>query len=244
MALVPFSPQASVRSPSSLDLLRLGVEGRTSCAPWSNVLRAEHVVDPAVAAGAHAVVAVVAQGEPRNHGFSRSTSAAACPTGRRPRQKRLGAGHGAASADTIVTVNILIGFIASTFQTGVRCRPAKGRRAVGPPRSASSGFCRRVDPRASLRRDQISARCVLLDRRRTPEATGRGPAIYRGCRSSIGSSVLFGERQAQTERGHLAAANSSARVGSPAFSPRYAVAAVFSLLPCSRIPENAGDLPR
>ena len=45
-----------------LDLLRLGVEAEHLGA-LVNVLRAEHVVDLPVAAGAHGVVAVVAEGE-------------------------------------------------------------------------------------------------------------------------------------------------------------------------------------
>ncbi len=45
-----------------LDLLRLGVEAEHPRA-LVNVVRAEHVVNPAVAAGAHGVVAVVAERE-------------------------------------------------------------------------------------------------------------------------------------------------------------------------------------
>ena len=49
--------------PQLLDLLRLGIEAEHLGA-LVNVVRAEDVVDPAVAAGAHGVVAVMAQREP------------------------------------------------------------------------------------------------------------------------------------------------------------------------------------
>ena len=61
IALRPFSPAASVRSPSSPELLRRPGRRRTCARHGVGEFGAEHVVDAAVAPRAHAVVGVVGE---------------------------------------------------------------------------------------------------------------------------------------------------------------------------------------